>query len=499
MKENRSLQPRTPFRQKITLVLFGLSLFFVLLEAGLRLGGFILLSLQEYRNTLSIRQKGAYRILCLGESTTRGQWPPHLQEILDQRNRGIKFSVIDKGIVGSNTPAILSQVESYLDRYHPDMVVAMMGINDQGKHIPYERPTLSKNMLFVRSFRIYKLARLLWLHMATKAREIGLYKLPRDKPLAQERQPSPLNMRLEGTDAQQEDNIKNEGLLKKALELNPKNDEVYVELGWVYLNQGELRQAEEYFKKSLELNPRNDWAYVRLGCLYRNQGELRQAEEYFKKSVELNPGNDWAYVELGCLYRNQGEPRQAEEYFKKSVELNPRDERAYFGLGMVYQDQGELRQAEGYFKKALELNPGGEVASKLYGALGTVYRERGQFTLAEEYSSKANQIRLSEYNSTTTSNYHKLKEILDKRKIKLVCAQYPMLNIEPLKKIFQGNINDVLFVDNERAFKEAVKEGSYKMYFMDMFGGDFGHCTKEGNRLLAENIANAVLKEVFGK
>jgi len=32
-----------------------------------------------------------------------------------------------------------------------------------------------------------------------------------------------------------------------------------------------------------------------------------------------------------------------------------------------------------------------------------------------------------------------------------------------------------------------------------MFGGDFGHCTHKGNRLLAENIANVIFKEVFSK
>jgi hypothetical protein len=37
------------------------------------------------------------------------------------------------------------------------------------------------------------------------------------------------------------------------------------------------------------------------------------------------------------------------------------------------------------------------------------------------------------------------------------------------------------------------------MYFVDMSGGDFGHCAPKGNRLLAENIANVILKEVFHK
>jgi hypothetical protein len=55
----------------------------------------------------------------------------------------------------------------------------------------------------------------------------------------------------------------------------------------------------------------------------------------------------------------------------------------------------------------------------------------------------------------------------------------------------------VLFVDNEAVFKNAICNAGYNTYFIDMFGGDFGHCTSLGNRLLAENIAGVILKEVF--
>jgi hypothetical protein len=54
-------------------------------------------------------------------------------------------------------------------------------------------------------------------------------------------------------------------------------------------------------------------------------------------------------------------------------------------------------------------------------------------------------------------------------------------------------------VDNEKIFRDAVKKDKSSIYFNDMFGGDFGHCTDKGNRLLAENIANAILKEVFNR
>jgi lysophospholipase L1-like esterase len=73
-----------------------------------------------------------------------------------------------------------------------------------------------------------------------------------------------------------------------------------------------------------------------------------------------------------------------------------------------------------------------------------------------------------------------------------------MRSVEPLKKIFEGK-EGVFFVDNEKKFKEAVQKGRYEDYFVDIFGGDFGHCNAKGNMMLAENIANVILKEVFHK
>jgi hypothetical protein len=68
----------------------------------------------------------------------------------------------------------------------------------------------------------------------------------------------------------------------------------------------------------------------------------------------------------------------------------------------------------------------------------------------------------------------------------------------PLKRIFERD-KDIVFVDNEGIFKEALKKAGYKEYFRDMFAGDFGHCTQKGNALLAENIADVILREVFDR
>ena len=541
------LNPKTSFLQKIILISFGIVCCVILLEISLRLGGLVFSSLQQYRNYLSIKQKGAYRVLCLGESTTAGQYPHFLEKALNQRNIGIKFSVIDGGVVASNTWSILYRLKSNLDEYHPDMVITMMGINDGGEYIPYEAASHSQAINFWKSFRVYKLTRLLWLHIVTRLKELKPDNTTQPKFRQEDTsQPYTKNKAREAelgnaevyikqgelcrdqgrlSEAEAffkkavELNPKNDGpyfklgdlyreqrrfseaeaFFKKAVELNPKNEIAYVEVGWAYVRQGrlsELSEAEAFFKKAVELNPKNDWAYGNLGCFYRDQRRFSEAEAFFKKAVELNPKNDWAYTELGIAYRDQGKLSQAGASFKKTIELNPKYDKAYFFLGWVYLCQGKLFKAEALFKKAVELNPKNDWA---YGALRVLYIEMGNSRLAREYDNKAKELRLSYYPPMIIGNYRRLKATLDKRGIVFVCMQYPMRSPEPLQRIFKDRDQGIIFVDNEKVFKDAVAKDGYKTYFMDMFAGDFGHCAEKGNRLLAENIANVILKEVFGK
>ncbi|MDD4894599.1 MAG: tetratricopeptide repeat protein [Candidatus Omnitrophica bacterium] len=471
---------KTSLPQRVILILFSLFLTAAILEIGLRLGGFIITSLQEHRNLQSMKQKGVCRIMCLGESTTQGEYPPYLEKTLNQRNIGIKFSVIDEGLAGANTKTIVSDLEANLDKYRPDIIVAMMGINDWGDHIPYETASNSRIILFIRSLKVYKLSRFLWLHARAKARERRISTLiakDKFKPMYKK-----------------EDILCAEEILKNAIELNPKNDSAYAGLGWFYLNEKKFAEAERALKKAIELNPKNDSVYTGLGWVYFDQRKLSEAEQVLKKAIELNPKNDSAYTVLGRVYLGQKRLLEAEQALKKAIELNPKNSWAYVGLGRLYSgEKGFPPETEQIFKKAIELNPQND---RLYGALARLYSDRGNNELAKIYMNKANSLREEYYSPMTISDYHKLKQILDKRNIRLVCVQYPMRSIAPLKKIV-GETGGIIFVDNEKIFKDAVAKEGYKEYFRDMFGGDFGHCTPKGNSLLANNIADNILKELF--
>ena len=165
----------------------------------------------------------------------------------------------------------------------------------------------------------------------------------------------------------------------------------------------------------------------------------------------------------------------------------------YLELGKFYCNQEKNAEAEEIFKRSIEINPSNYWA---YEALAHRYQELGNSKLTEEYFREADGVIPEYYMPATRRNYQRLKEVLLQRGIKLVCVQYPVLNVESLKKLFDSP-DGIIFVDNERLFKEAIRQASYDEYFTDIYGGVFGHKTPKGNRLLAENIASVILKECF--
>jgi Flp pilus assembly protein TadD len=461
---NKKSQVKSTLFQKIALMVIGLLLSFVLLELGLRLGGGVFLSLQEYRNAASLQQKGTYRILCLGESTTalggKDSYPSQLGEILNARKKGITFSIINKGVPGIDTSYIVAQLENNLKKYNPDLVITMMGVNDFGQYQSYKNQIFCDNLLWLRSLRLYKLARLFYLHIAANKK----------------------NIHRKG--------IKANGAEGMSLSLSQTSQTYYDEEPPAYV--------EEALKKNIELNPKDANAYMELGLFYLKQGRL--VLELFKKAVELKTSNDHAYIALGLwqVPENQDSNTDkglAEEVLKKAIELDPRNDKAYFGLGLLYSNQAKISSAITSFKKAIEINPKNDRA---YGALAALYDEMGDFHSSERNYRKANELRSQYYNLATVNNFRELKNILDKRGVRLVCVQYPLRSIKPLLKALEGR-EGVIFVDNEKVFRKAIKERGYGRYFFDIFGGDFGHCNREGNRLLAENIANVILKDIFHK
>lgn len=504
---------KTNLKQKLSLIFFGLFLGITLLEIGLRIGGFILTSIQEKANLASLRKKNSFLIMCLGESTTafggENSYSRQLEVVLNEMDIGITFSVLNKGVAGVTTTDILLDLEENLEKYKPDMVITMMGINDGAGTTVYEYTRELKVKHFFRSFRVYKLIKALGEHISYAL------KASARKDDSQEVQPTDL------TRAKTEDD------LKQALRLNSHNEKSYIELGDFHRKQNNLEEAEEFYDQARSINPQIYWPYIRLTRSYSSQSQYREAERVCKKAIAADPNQEIAYHGLGNIYKQQGRLDEAERMLRKAIDINPRNSAIYTSFGIVLTKKRRWEEAEKMYLKAFQFNPRNRIAfsrlvsgyligkrfeeaevkceraieadpenDRAWAALARCYEAQGKKKLAHDLFKKTEKLRSKFINPVTARNYQKLKEIVTGRRIQLICVQYPMRSLENLKRMLTDN-EGVFFVNNEETFKKAVKREGYGEYFLDYFSGDFGHCTPRGNRLLAENIADVILKEHF--
>lgn len=80
----------------------------------------------------------------------------------------------------------------------------------------------------------------------------------------------------------------------KALQINPKDEDVIVDLGLTYLNSQppETDKAFGEFQKVLKINPKNQKALESIIKTLIRRGKLMEAENYLNKLKEINPGNE---------------------------------------------------------------------------------------------------------------------------------------------------------------------------------------------------------------
>ena len=131
----------TPLKIKLLISLVSFSLFFSLLEVGLRVVGFLFYDMHKEiihfsygSNEDSLTKK--FNILCVGDSFTVGgeaadikyeTYPAQLSRILNTNCPDRQFFVINKGICESNTRMLLHHLPGEIEKYHPDIIILLIG------------------------------------------------------------------------------------------------------------------------------------------------------------------------------------------------------------------------------------------------------------------------------------------------------------------------------------------------------------------------------------
>lgn len=392
--------------KKILLVVLGIILSLVVLEIGLQITSFTLSTIKKYRNKIT-KNQNTITILCLGESTTDGQWPPILQKILDKKSKHKQFIVIDEGVGGTNTQKIAEKTENNLIKYNPDIIISMMGINDSG--LDYKKYKI----------KILSLFSLIISHI----KQHFYYT--------------------------EEDTLYFGCLLE---ELSSNN---FVKIAYnIYSRTGYLDHnfCMILFRYIVETN-------------YKSEKSMKIMNELIKKKNQFNP-NDIFYIV---------------EYLKFVKKYNTQQIKKF-----IIENKNKIE----YQKVSTE---------SLLKKYDLMYLLEGIKSNKVHFDDRANikkSKKLNKENTKKNYNYIIQEIYRNNGNILVFPMQYPTLSVEKLKQDLKDSpyYDKLIFISNEENFKQALQTHKTEDIFRDMFAGTFGHCTEFGNTLIAENVAETILK-----
>lgn len=146
------------------------------------------------------------------------------------------------------------------------------------------------------------------------------------------------------------------------------NTPPYLELISTYgirlISNGEVAEAIAIFKKVVDINPRNPEVWVNLGSAYFNSKQFDMALENYQEALKIDKNFALAKSNIGLVYLNKyAEDNQifwlgkALESFDEAIILNPRLGTAYNGRALAFLYLDKKNEAVMDFIQAIEQEP----------------------------------------------------------------------------------------------------------------------------------------------
>src|ERR1700674_318150 len=145
--------------------------------------------------------------------------------------------------------------------------------------------------------------------------------------------------------------------LQKFIAEKPEVAFAHFQLGYAYtaLKRGDEARAE--YERAIALDPKMPEAYLNLGILLLDKQEYAAAVVPLRKAVELLPAQSRPRSLLAVAQDRSGDQEGAARSFEGVLHLDPNDLTANHYLGDLDLRRGKFAKAEARFRHALQIQP----------------------------------------------------------------------------------------------------------------------------------------------
>jgi tetratricopeptide (TPR) repeat protein len=168
---------------------------------------------------------------------------------------------------------------------------------------------------------------------------------------------------------------------RRAIALDPDNEDNYLDLASLCLNQREFQAGMTVIHAGLDSHPKSDRLVFLRGLLYAVQDEYELAEKDFKLSAELAPQKDLGFIGLGASYLETGHDAQAMQVLRQRLREKPNDASLLYLWGEGLLRTGAAPGSTAYNEALAALENAARMNPNLclpHITLGTMYLDEGR-------------------------------------------------------------------------------------------------------------------------
>jgi len=123
-----------------------------------------------------------------------------------------------------------------------------------------------------------------------------------------------------------------------------------------------IQTLKEIVKKDLK----NLAAWVELGNLYFDSDQPKEAIDAYSRYLAIKPDNPDVRTDMGIMLRRLGQFDRAIEEFKKAVQSDPKHANSRYNIGIVLlHDKRDMKGAIQAWEEYLKVEPQGERADRV--------------------------------------------------------------------------------------------------------------------------------------
>jgi len=137
----------------------------------------------------------------------------------------------------------------------------------------------------------------------------------------------------------------------------------------------EVASKIETLKEIVKKDPKNLPAWVELGNLYYDANQPKEAIEAYSQYLVMKPDNADVRTDMAIMYRNLGDFNRALEEFRKAAQNDPKHINSRYNIGIVLlHDKQDIKGALKAWEEYLKVDPKSERAERVRAQMENLKR-----------------------------------------------------------------------------------------------------------------------------